>query len=264
MENSTKRSAVVVLATAVVLSSPVGGRPAIAKGAESVPAGVATARSAGEERDTVLVSGRGEVAAEPDTLRASLAAEVSASTVGEAVKRSGTAVTRMRDALVRAGMARSDLQTSTVSITPARKDDGVITGYTATQGLTAEVRDLPRAGALLSAAVAAGGDAARVDGVSFAIRDDSALLAEARRKAFADARTRAGLYAREAGRPLGRVLKVHEEDPGRWAADGQNRFAAADSTVVVEPGRLHLAVTVTVEWALDQPPGRSRKNTPAA
>ncbi|MET7421187.1 SIMPL domain-containing protein [Dactylosporangium sp. NPDC005555] len=206
----------------------------------------------------MLVTGTGEVSAEPDTLTASFAVETSASAVDEALDRANTAATRMRDALVRAGLTSADLQTSNVAVSSQRDDDGGgITGYTASQGVTATIRNLPRAGAVMSEAIAAGGDAARLNGVWYSIEDDTALLTEARKKAFADARTKAELYAREAGRPLGRVIRVSEVTPGGGVGSGGTDFrTGADSPVPLEPGRQRLAVTVTVEWTL-QPDRRS-------
>jgi uncharacterized protein YggE len=226
----------VVLAALLVPSSwLVGGHPASA--------------SPGTTVDSVLVTGKGEVSGTPDTLVVDFAVETSASTVSEALDSATSAATRMRSALVRAGMATADLQTSNMGISPTRNDDEVVTGYTVSQGLTAKVRNLPQAGALMSAAIAAGGDAARLNGVSFVIEDDAALLAEARRKAFADARRKAELYAREAGRSLGRVVKVSEQTPSDGGPGEPYRFMAADSEVPVEPGRQQLAVSITVEWA---------------
>ncbi|WP_328476219.1 SIMPL domain-containing protein [Actinoplanes sp. NBC_00393] len=203
-------------------------------------------------RESVLVTGTGEVLGEPDTLTANFAVETTAATVDEALKNATGAATRMRDALVRAGTATADLQTSNVSINAKQNDDQKITGYAVHQGLTAQIRDLPRAGAIMSAAIAAGGDAARLNGVSFAVENDTALLAEARRKAFADARAKAELYAREAGRPLGRVIRISEEAPNYYGGTGGDykSMAAADFAVPVEPGRQQLTATVTVEWAL--------------
>jgi uncharacterized protein YggE len=206
----------------------------------------------------VVVSGTGEVFGEPDTLAANFAVETSGSTVADALAGANTAATRMRDALVRAGVARADLQTSDVGISSKQNDDKEITGYTVSQGLTAKIRNLPRAGALMSAAIAAGGDAARLNGVSFAIEDQTALLNEARKKAFADARGKAELYARQAGRPLGRVVKVSDETSGYREPVAQYAMAAADSAVPIEPGRQRLAVTVTVEWSF-----RPAAETPA-
>ncbi len=230
-------------ALVVLLPGPAGVRPASAAPAADPP------------REGVTVLGRGEVSAQPDMLIAHFAVETTASAVGEALERANAAATRMRDALVRTGTARDDLQTSGVSISSTRDDDARITAYTVHQGLTATIRDLPRAGALLSAAVAAGGDAARLNGVSFGLEDDAALLAEARRKAFADARAKAALYAREAGRPLGRVVSVSEAAPGH-GDPGHRDSMAAGSAVPIEPGRLRSAVTVTVEWALLPPPAQ--------
>ncbi|WP_250004118.1 SIMPL domain-containing protein [Actinoplanes sp. M2I2] len=245
--------AVAVLATLVAVPALDAGRPAPASATAA-----AKSTSADQTPESVLVTGEGEVFGKPDTLDATFAVETTASTVAEALKRANTAAARMRDTLVRRGVAKADLQTSNVSLTSTRKDDGTVIGYTANQGLTARIRNLPQGGALMSAAVAAGGDAARVLGASFSIEDDAALLAEARKKAFADARQRAALYAREAGRPLGRVLKVSEASPAQWK--GGDRFAASDSSVPLEPGRQALTVTITVEWALDAPAPRSRRS----
>lgn len=238
--------ALVALTTLVVLSSSLlGGHPAVAS-----PGYL----SADRPEDSVLVTGTGEVFGEPDALTAYFAVETSASTVDEALNHANAAVTRMRDTLVRAGLTRADLQTSNVDVSAQHNDEGRITGYTVSQGLTATIRNLPRAGALMSKAIAAGGDAARLNGVSFAIEDDTALLTEARRKAFADARTKAELYAQEAGRSLGRVIKVSDVTTDDVGSGGHDLSPGAGSPVPIEPGRQLLAVTVTVEWALQRAP----------
>jgi uncharacterized protein YggE len=208
--------------------------------------------------ESVLVTGRGEVSGEPDLLVADFGVETTGPTVAGTLDRANRAAAGMRDALIRAGIAKADLQTSNVNIIATRKDDGPdsgkITGYTVNQGLTAKIRNLPKAGPFLSAAIAAGGDAARLSSVSFVIEDDAALLAEARRKAFADAKAKAALYAREADRPLGRVVKVSETSPDNGLGGERNKMYAAmyaaDSSVQIEPGRQQLSVTVTVEWTL--------------
>ena len=235
------RPVAVVLAAAVALSSVVGGGAAYAS----------SGAAAEQLWESVTVTGQGESFGKPDRLDASFAVEHSSSTVAAALKQTSTAAVRMRDALVKGGVAKADLQTSNVSINATRKDDGAITGYTVNQGLTAKIRDLKQGGALISAAVSAGGDAARLNGTSFAIENDSALLAAARKKAFADAKRKAGLYAREAGRPLGRVVKVSEGGPVQWGQGGSNKFASSDASVPLEPGRQSLTVNVTVEWMLD-------------
>jgi len=168
------------------------------------------------------------------------------------------AANRMRDSLVHAGITRADLQTSNLSIDTKVDNNQAIIGYTVSEGLTAKIRNLGRAGELMSAAIAAGGDAARLNGVSFAIENDATLLTEARRKAFADARQKATLYAGEAGRPLGRVLKVSETAPSDGVPITHVSPAAMSSQFTIEPGQQQLTVTVTVEWALAPAPANAR------
>jgi uncharacterized protein YggE len=198
--------------------------------------------------DSVLVTGTGEVSGEPDSLIANFAVETSAASVDAALESANTAAAKMRDALVRGGIARADLQTADVGIRPRQNEKQEITGYFASQSLTANIRNLPRAGSLLTAAIKAGGDAVRLNGVSFTIENRAALLDEARKKAFSDARGRADLYARQAGRTLGRVVKVSEETAS-FGGPVAHYSMAADSAVPIEPGRQRLTVSVTVEWA---------------
>jgi hypothetical protein len=144
------------------------------------------------------------------------------------------------------------MQTANVEIFPRYKRGGGISGYQVSHQLTVKIRQLDKAGATLSAAVDAGGNAARLFGVSFTIEDDSALLAEARKKAFSDAKAKAELYGQQAGRPLGQVVSVTEtvRDARPYPTAQQlDSVAAAAPALPLEPGRQRLAVTVTVEWA---------------
>ncbi|MEU8665179.1 SIMPL domain-containing protein [Actinoplanes philippinensis] len=210
--------------------------------------------------ESVVVTGTGEVFGEPDTLTADFAVETTASTVGASLDQALTAATRMRDALVRAGVARADLQTTNISVSSTSDDDGKVTGYSVNQGLNATIRDLTKAGTLMTAAIAAGGDAARLNGVSFTIEKNATLLAEARKKAFADARSKADLYAKAAARPLGRVVKISEAAYS-YAEPGQRdtlaaAMASTDMSVPIEPGRQRLSATITVEWILAPTAGK--------
>jgi uncharacterized protein YggE len=196
-------------------------------------------------------------ACHPDTLTADFGVETTASTVAQALNSANTAANRMRDSLVHAGITRADLQTSNLTIDTKVDNNQAIIGYTVSEGLTAKIRNLGRAGELMSAAIAAGGDAARLNGVSFAIENDTALLTEARKKAFADARQKGTLYAGEAGRPLGRVLKVSETAPSDGGPITHFSAAAMSSQFPIEPGQQQLTVTVTVEWALAPAPANA-------
>src|SRR5690349_8039690 len=94
---------VVLTALAVLSPGPLGSRPAFASATATVDPS-----PAGQSRDSVLVDGTGEVYATPNILTADLAVETTATTVAEALDRANAAATRMRDTLLRAGIARAD------------------------------------------------------------------------------------------------------------------------------------------------------------
>jgi len=89
-----------------------------------------------------------------------------------------------------------------------------------------------------------------IDGVEFAVENDTELRARARDAAWADAHARASQLADLAGRPLGPVLDVVEEEHvphpvARFAA-----VAAAASELSVEAGTVGVQVGLSVRWAL--------------
>jgi len=203
-------------------------------------------------REGVLVSGTGKVYGMPDTLRADFGAEARAETVDAALRSANGALTRIRDALVDGGVAEADIQTAGIDIFARHARGGAISGYQVSHRLTVKIRDLDKAGTIIGAAVDAGGNAARLSSVSFAIEDDDALLADARRQAFADAKAKAELFAEQAGRGLGPVVSVTETV--RAADTYRQSFADSVPTpasidVAIEPGQQQVAVVVTVEWA---------------
>jgi uncharacterized protein YggE len=256
---STSRSPLVVLAAAVgTLALVIAGWLLGHGGSAAPPAAAATGTSdAGSDRarDGVLVSGTGEVSGRPDTLVAQFGAEATASSVDDALGKADRALRRITDALTKGGVDDADLQTAGLDIYPQYDSNGQrVTGYQAQQQLSVTFRDVDAAGRLIGRAVSAGGDAARLNGLSFRIDDDSALLAAARKQAFDDAKAKAELYGDAAGRGLGRVVSVTETVNGMdrpYPTAGYDSAAGAMRDVAIQPGQQQLSVTVTVEWSFD-------------
>ncbi|MCP2160475.1 SIMPL domain-containing protein [Williamsia serinedens] len=202
----------------------------------------------------VTVTGTGEVRGAPDTLTATVGVSTQAGDVSTAIAQAGSRVQAVTDAVVRAGVARSDVQTEQVSLQPqyAGSLPGAgpsITGYEATNTVQITVRDLAKASSVLGAAVDAGGNDARLSGVAFRIDDDSRLLGDARARAFDDAKSRAEQYAKLSGTSLSRVLSVQENVTGQDQPLATDRTAQA-ATVPIEPGQQTVTVSVTVKWGL--------------
>ncbi|HEY5856108.1 MAG TPA: SIMPL domain-containing protein [Aldersonia sp.] len=233
-------------------------RIGVAAAAVALVAGVAgcSANSSGEAPvREVSVVGTGEVRGKPDVLRAEVGVEVSAPDVSGAVSAANERSRAMVDALTAAGVDRADIQTTEVSITPEYSSPGIeggtatVSGYRATNTVRIVVRDLDNASTVLDDAVAAAGDAARLNGVSFSIDDDTQLLADARARAFEDAKARAQQYADLAGMNLGDVITISES--GSAAPTPVERAQADAATpMTIEPGTQTLSFSVSVRWEL--------------
>lgn len=205
----------------------------------------------------VTVVGSGEVQGAPDTLTASVAMEAIAPDVTGAMNQSGQRQQAVIDALVDAGIAREDINTTQVSLQPQFGTDGntvnngnTIVGYRASNAIDVKIRDLSAASQALALIVSTGGDATRINSVNYSIEDDSQLIRDARARAFADAKNRAEQYAQLSGLDLGKVISISESPGGSPPPTPMPRGEAA-MAVPLEPGTQTVGFSVTVVWELD-------------
>ena len=200
----------------------------------------------------VLVDGTGTATGVPDVLRATVGVETTADTVEQALQDANAAANAVREALHAESVPDDDVQTVNVSIYPHYDDDGQeIRGYTARHDLEVTLRDLGRAGSTIGVLVDAGGDAARLQGISFALEDDAALQEQARAEAYADARAKAEQYAGLTGRSLGDVIEVREQvSPSMPMPYAAADAAGAAESVPLAPGTATVTVTAQVRWSL--------------
>jgi uncharacterized protein len=252
----TRRTAAAGLAAAVALGGAFALGAATGGGGGS-PAYAATPGPAQPSASFpgITVSGLGKVTGVPDVLTVELGVSVTRDDVSGALSAASATLTKVRTALTGGGVATADLQTSDVSVQPDYSYDGgrqTIDGYRATESLTAKLRDLSKAGGLITAAANAGGDAATVSGVSFDLSDDTTLLNAARDAAFADAKAKAQRYARDAGRKLGPLVRVSETVSGGNEPQPVAGAAKSDAAAVpIDPGTTQLSVSVDVVYGLD-------------
>ena len=205
----------------------------------------------------ITVTGTGTVSGTPDTIRVDFGVDVTSGSVSSALASANATTAHVQDSLTRRGVAAKDMQTSGLSIQPSysysASGQPTVKGYQVTEGLSVLLRDLGSAGATINAAVAAGGNAVRVDGVGLDLSDTSSLMAAARSSAFSAAKAKADQYARAAGRSLGQAVSISEvvANPtpvygGYPAASGTMAGAAP---VPVQAGTQDVSVTVTVVFA---------------
>ena len=172
----------------------------------AIPPAQALERSCDSNNDRfVEVSGEGSVGAAPDFARVTLGVTSAGKNAGEAMAANAKAANALVSLIKAEGVAPADIQTSELSISPTfsqappgQQTAPTITGYSVSNNLTVMLRDIPRLGALLDKAVAAGANS--IYGIGFGHNDPSALLDRARPLAVADARRKAEIYA-SAGAP---------------------------------------------------------------
>lgn len=209
---------------------------------------------------SINVSGTGESFGAPDIAYVYLGVNTANANVTTAINQANETLTAIVAAMSDQGIAPEDIQTASYSVYPEDRYDpqtGQPTGeriYRVQQTVTITVRDISKAGAVIDAGVAAGANV--VNGVSFGIADTSALEAEARTKAVADARARAEQLAKAFGVTLGEPIVISEgyvNAPITMAGDARaEMFAASVTASQVNPGQMSVSVQVNVSFAIGQ------------
>ncbi len=204
--------------------------------------------------DGVTVTGSARVPVAADLLVVRCGAEATGQSVRTALERCSVAMNAMLEVIRQAGVAERDRHTDHASVQQSYDHHGHPQGWSAVQTLTVRLRDLARAGEIINAALAAGGDAARLFSVRFDVDDAAsswaAANAQARRRAFEDARGKAEQYAALAGRRLGEVVAIRERDLANTIPPVLAAAPAMASTIPLEQGELSAHCLIEVRWKL--------------
>lgn len=238
------RSRVVVVAVVAVLALTMG-----LAGCTKVVSGPATG-----VLNTVTATGEGKALAAPDQAEMSFGVTTqgtdSKKVLDDAAKKADAIIA----ALKKAGIDAKDLQTSGVNLYPQQEyQDGKtprITGYQASVQVRATIKKIDSTGDVITAAANAG--ATDINGPTFTLSDQSTSRAEAIDKAVADARARADVMAKAAGKSVGDVVSISESGvsvPPIYYGDAR-AAAGAQSSVPIETGTLDVMANVTVVFEL--------------
>lgn len=201
------------------------------------------------------INATGEVGRVPDVAVISAGVVSRASTATAALSDSADRMSRVLAALKAAGVADRDVQTSNVSLNPEYRypqdQAPQLVGYTASNTLSIQFRDIRNSGKILDTLVKEGAN--QINGPTLVVDKPEAALDEARAKAIASGRARADLYARSLGMRVVRVVSVNEgvsyaapppPPPMMMAARGER-----DQTKVV-PGEQKLQVNLAMTFEL--------------
>lgn len=202
----------------------------------------------------ITAHGTGTVTGTPDLLTVVLGVQTRGPNAKGALDDNNARATALIDMLKGRGVAPADLQTSQLSIYPTYDNtSGRINGYEVSNQVTATLRDIGAAGALIDAAGEAAGDAVRVQQLGFSIDDDSAPRAQARADAVRQAQAQAQQMAEAAGVGLGPLQSITEVVSTPPTPPIPYATQAADAaSVPLEPGTQTLTVMVEVVYGIAQ------------
>lgn len=210
----------------------------------------------------VWVSGEGKVMVTPDLAIISLGIESQEVSVADAQAKASEAMDKVVQALKDQGIAEKDIQTQYFNISRVTRWDNdrqteIVTGYRVMNTVTVKIRDVEKAGEVIDAVAAAGGDLTRVNGITFTVDDPAPYHKQAREKAIADAKEKAKQLADESGIKLGKITYITENSynfqPIYRAYETFDGKAVPAPTVVtpVSPGELEITTTVQINYDID-------------
>ncbi len=206
---------------------------------------------------TLSLSATGEVSATPDMATISFGVVTSGKTAADAMKANNVRMNAVMAALKAAGIAAKDIRTSSLNLNPqyVYKDNlpPQLTGYEARNQVTVRVNDLSQTGAVIDATVKAGVN--QIDQVGFGLKNDDAVLDQARQQAVATLQSRAQLYASAAGLKVKRILMIEEGSPNVVRPPMpmmamRDKVSAGYEATPVSAGELQESVTVSATFEL--------------
>ena len=222
----------------------------------ALPAGLAPAGAWALERATLSVEGRGVVEVAPDMAVITLGVTAHGKQAREALDLNTSRMTETLRVLNEAGIAPRDVQTLNLSLNPVwegrrngPETPPEITGFQARNTVTVRIRDLAKLGSILDAVVSAGAN--EFQGLSFGLQDPEDTKDEARRRAVADARRKAELYAMAAGQQLGKLVSMNESADRSGPRPMMMEMARSSGPAPIAEGELSVEAGVSVIYELE-------------
>jgi len=211
------------------------------------------------QQQGIWVNGEGKVAAVPDVAILRVGIEAQETTVAQAQDAATAAMGGVMEALKDEGVKDEDIQTQYFNIRRVTRWDNdnqreIVLGYRVTNVVTAKIRDVAKAGAVIDAVAVAGGDLTRIDSIAFTIDDPTPYYEQAREMAVADAAAKAKTLADTADVRLGKPTYISESSYTPGPIYRADMVAAAEAAPPMEtpisPGEMEITTNVQIAYAI--------------
>jgi len=201
----------------------------------------------------LIVQGEGKASAAPDKATVVLGVQTRDASAAIAAAENARLMNETIVALLAAGIAESEIQTSGYSLGTESQDAPVMAGekqkapeFVASNTVTVNLNNTTDVGLVLDTAVAAGSN--RIQEVAFDLKNPQPQKDLALTLAIEDARRKAEIAAKAAGVELGRVLEISEGYGYVTAASKSANFA--EFATPIQPGRMEITASVTMTYEI--------------
>jgi uncharacterized protein YggE len=220
-------------------------------------AGIVSVLPVTSQQSGIAVCGHGKATAKPDQARLSLGVFANAGSAQDARNQAAQVMTNVLAALKSNGVGDQDIQTEYIAIQPQYTyESGAqrITGYSATNTVSATIHTVENTGKVIDAVTERGGNNILINGVQFSNGAPEQASVEAQKNAVADAKRQAEQVAASAGASIGQAISIQvggcggsQPQPVYYATDKAN---ATGASTPVQPGQVDVTVDVAVVYAL--------------
>jgi len=207
------------------------------------------------EPRSIQVAGEGTVKAEPDQVKLNFGIESTDRSLVKAKDDNAQKTKQFLGALKKFDIPAKDIQTGYIQISPRydyNNGKQVFNGYVAMKSLSVTLRELNEYGKILNAVIEAGVD--HVNGLQFEHSKQDELMMEARKRAIANAKSKAEILAAELKQKVGQPLEIIEGGmtPPAMPMYRMQAMSMKESAVndVLSPGENSITTSVTVRFEL--------------
>lgn len=249
----TRTFVVVAAAVGAVVGASVVGGSLWAAGAAGT-----SATGCGGSSPSLTVTGSGTATGTPDQVTLSVDVSVLGGSARAALGADDRTSAAVVAAITGAGVPARDVKTTDLSVLPSYTTPAGgatrLQGYAVDDQVVATIVGVSRAGPVVDAVTAAGGNDVRIGSLSFSLADPRPLQARAHRDAVRQAAAQAASTAAAAGERLAGICAVRDQTasttppfPPFGTANGP---VAAAPAVPLEPGTQQASAQVTLVYAL--------------
>lgn len=213
-------------------------------------------------KNTITVSGTGEIYAKPDLAIIDFSVITEAKTVGEALDKNTEKMNAIIKAVSNQGIDDKDLKTTNFNIYPRYEwyersefypqGKRVLVGYEVRQTLEVKIRDIGKISQIIDSAVNAGAN--QVGGLSFTIDKQDEVKKQAREKAIKEAKAKAKEIASQLGVRLVKITGFSESAvipiPRPFNFKGEAMGMGGGDAPQIETGENKIEVTVNITYEI--------------